>query len=121
MTISASALAWDNQGLNSLVQKMLLSDYSPEYDLPMNQLRLPPPEVPDAQNQRLRVKIKADAVIVRTLDADQIATLLRGKSGGEARSILQDVPGVAGPSPIEISPPWAPRAFRVDVAVSAPK
>src|SRR5207248_2840757 len=104
MTISASALAWDNQGLNSLVQKMLLSDYGPDYDLPMNQLRLPPPEVPDAQNQRVRVKIKADAVIVRTLDADQIATLLRGKSGGEARSILQDVPGVAGPSPIEISP-----------------
>src|SRR5204863_8860931 len=40
MGISASVVAWDNQSLNSLVQKMLLSKYGPPYDLPMSQLRL---------------------------------------------------------------------------------
>ena len=58
---------------------------------------------------------------VRTLDPEQIATQLRGKSGGEARSILQDTPGVAGPPRVDMEPAWAPRAFRVNVAVSAPK
>ena len=121
MTVAASALAWDNQTLNTLVQKALLSSYGPEYELPMSQLRLPPPEVLDAQNQRVRLKLRADAVIVRTLDPEQIATQLRGKSGGEARSILQDTPGVAGPPRVDMEPAWAPRAFRVNVAVSAPK
>jgi hypothetical protein len=124
ITASATVVAWENQGpnsLNSLVQKMMLSRFGPEYDLPLGQLRLPPPEVLDAQNQRIRVKVRADAVVVHTLDSEQIAAELRGKSGAEARSILQGLAGVAGSPRIDVSPPWAPRAFRVEVAVAAPK
>ena len=72
MTVSASIVGWDNQGLNSLVQKMLLDRYGPRYDLPMNQLRLLPPEVLNAQNGRLRVRVKADAMVVFNVDTDPV-------------------------------------------------
>jgi hypothetical protein len=124
ITASATVVAWENQGpnsLNTLVQKMMLSKFGPEYELPLDQLRLPPPEVLDGQNQRMRVRVRADAVVVHTLDSDQIASELRGRSRAEARSILQDFDGVSGPPRVEVSPPWAPRAFRVEVAVAAPK
>jgi hypothetical protein len=124
MTVAASIVAWDNEGsnsLNALVQKMLLSSFGPEYELPLSQMRLPPPEVIDSQNQRMRVRVRADALVVHTLNPDQLALALRGKSGSEARTILQGVPGLAGAPRIDINPSWAPRAFRIEVAVAAPK
>lgn len=121
MTISASALAWDNKGLNALVQQMLLSTFGPEYDLPMSQLRLQPPEVIEVQNQRLRLKVGAQALAVYTVDPESISERLRWKSSAEARSVLRDVPGLSGAPRIEISPNWVPRAYRVEVAVAIPK
>ena len=118
---TASVVAWDNQSLNNLVQKIVLAKYGPQYDLPMSQLRLPPPEVQEAQNQHMRVKVRADAIVVQTVDPGEIAGRLRGKSSAEAQSILESLPGVAGSPRIELSPPWAPWAYRVEVGVSAPK
>ena len=121
MTVSASIVGWDNQGLNSLVQKMLLDHYGPRYDLPMNQLRLLPPEVLNAQNGRMRVRVKADAMVVYNVDTDPVVSGLRGKTADEARAFLGSQPGLGGAPRIEISPSWAPRAYRIEVAVAAPK
>jgi hypothetical protein len=124
ITVSANVVAWDNEGpnsLNALVQKMLMSKYPPPYELPLSQLRLTPPEVLDSQNQRMRVRVRAEALVVHTLSPEEITSRLRGKSGSEARTILQNVPGLAGQPRIDVSPPWAPRAFRIEVAVAAPK
>jgi hypothetical protein len=121
MTVSASIVGWDNQGLNSLVQKMLLDSYGPRYDLPMNQLRLLPPEVLNAQNGRLRVRVKADAMVIYTVDTDPVVAGLRGKTADEARAFLGGQPGLGGAPLIEINPAWAPRAYRIELAVAAPK
>src|SRR5262249_27889905 len=121
MSVSASVIAWDNQGLNGLVQKMLLDRYGPRYDLPMSQLRLLPPEVLDAQNGRMRVKVKADAMVVYAVDPEPLVAGLRGQSSDEARAFLTTHPGLAGSPRIEITPSWAPRAYRVEVAVATPK
>jgi hypothetical protein len=121
MTVSASIVGWDNQGLNSLVQKMLLDLYGPRYDLPMNQLRLLPPEVLDAQNGHMRVRVKADAMVVYIVDTAPVVAGLRGKTTDEARAFLGSQPGLADAPRIEISPSWAPRAYRIEVAVTTPK
>jgi hypothetical protein len=120
MTANASAVAWENQALNALVQKMLLSSYGPDYVLPLNQLRLTPPEVLEYQEGKVRLRIRADAVVVRTVDPAPIAEALRWKSDSEARTVLGESPGLADAS-IELSPPWAPRALRVEVDVATPK
>jgi hypothetical protein len=121
MTVSASIVGWDNQGLNSLVQKMLLDRYGAHYDLPMNQLRLLPPEVLDAQNGRMRVRVKADAMVIYSVDTDPVVSGLRGKTADEARAFLGSQPGLAGAPRIEISPSWAPRAYRIELDVASPK
>jgi hypothetical protein len=124
ITVSANVVAWDNEGpnsLNALAQKMLMSKYPPQYELPLSQLRLQPPEVLDAQNQRMRVRVRAEALVVHTLSPEEITSRLRGKSGSEARTILQNVAGLSGQPRIDVTPAWAPRAFRIEVAVAAPK
>jgi hypothetical protein len=121
MILSASALAWDNQGLNALVQQMLLARYGGDYDLPMSQLRLQPPEVLGTQSQRLRLKVVAQALAVHTVDAESISEQLRWKSGAEARSVLRAIPGLSGVPRIEMTPAWMPRAYRVEVDVAVPK
>ena len=121
MGVSASAVAWDNQGMNTLVQRMILAGFGEDYQLPLNLLRLPPPEVMGVEGQRMKVRIKADALVVRSVDPNPIEDRLRGKSSAEARSVLESFPGLAGAPRVEISPAWAPRAYRIEVAVSAPK
>jgi hypothetical protein len=121
MSVAATAVVWENQAFNNLVQAMLLTRFGPQYDLPLNQLRMPPPEVVEARNQRLRLKVRADAVVVHNLTPDPIESELRGKSSREASSILQRLPGLTGSPRVEISPSWAPRAYRVEVSIASPK
>jgi len=64
---------------------------------------------------------RADALVVRSLDSGQIEDRLRGKSSAEARSLLEGLNTLAGSPRVEINPAWAPRAYRVEVTVSAPK
>lgn len=120
-TVSASVVAWDNQGLNALVQRMLLANFGPDYELPLEQLRLQPPEVVETQGQRMRLHIKADALVTRIVDAAAIASELRGRSGAEARALLQRDASLAAVPRLDIQPGWAPRAFRVEVTVVPPK
>lgn len=119
--IAAGAVAWDNQALNALVQNMILGGFGPDYQLPLTQLRLPPPEVVGTDGQKIKVRVRADALVVRLIDPSQIEDRLRGKSSAEARSVLESLTGLAGSPRVEISPAWAPRAYRVEVTVSAPK
>ena len=120
MTVSASAVGWKNQSLNELVQTMLVARFGPDFELPIEQLRLTPPEVLENQDGLMRLRIKADAMVVHKVDPGPVAEQLRWKSGSEARSLLASVPGVSG-ARVDLSPPWAPRALRVEVDVAAPK
>lgn len=121
-TYLATATGWDNQALNELVQRVVLARNGGElWRLPLSQLRLPPPNVLGAQDQKISVRMEADATLIRALDPDVIQGQLRGKSYDEAVEALRSVQGLAGPARVEVTPVWAPRAYRVDVAVAAPK
>jgi hypothetical protein len=58
---------------------------------------------------------------VRQVNAEELTEQLRWKSPTEARTILARTDGLAGAPRIDLSPEWAPRAYRVEVSVLAPK
>ncbi|MCC7103985.1 MAG: baseplate J/gp47 family protein [Chloroflexi bacterium] len=121
-TFTATALGWDNQGLNELVQKVIVARNGGDlYSLPLSQLRMPPPAVIGVQDNQIKVRLDADALLVRTIESDLIQSAVRGKSADEARDVLRTLPGLAGPARVEVVPNWAPRAYRVRVDVAAPK
>ena len=121
LALVATAVVFRNAEFNSLVQAVFLAGAGPNLDLPMSQLAVGTPQVLEVQNQRVRLKTSSEAVMVRQVDADDIADQLRGKSAAEARSLLTRLDGLAGSPRIDISPTWAPRAYRVEVAVAAPR
>jgi hypothetical protein len=44
-----------------------------------------------------------------------------GSSPQDARTYLGRLSGLAEPPSVEVTPSWAPRAFRIDVNVRGPK
>jgi hypothetical protein len=55
------------------------------------------------------------------VNGEELTEQLRWKSPAEARAILARTDGLSGAPRIELSPDWAPRAYRVEVSVLAPK
>ena len=121
LSLVATAVVFANAEFNAMVQKVFLAQAGPGFDLPMAQLAVGTPQVVRMEDQRVRLKTTSDALIVRQLNADEIAEQLRGKSSGEARSLLTRSDGLAGAPRVELSPAWAPWAYRVEVAVAAPR
>lgn len=119
LMVAATVTSFANLDLNRLAQQMMLSSAPAGYDLPMDQMRLNPPEVTEAVDQRMQLRISGSALLTRGIDVNALEQSLRGKSPTEAASILQSSPDLSGAtSQVELTPAWAPRAFRVDVALS---
>jgi len=120
--VIASAVVFSNSEFNNMVQKVFLTQAGPGYDLPISQLGVGTPEVLGVDDQtRVRIRTKSQAGLVRQVDADELVDRLRWKSPAEARAILARVDGLSGAPRIDVSPEWANRAYRVEVAVQAPK
>ena len=70
---------------------------------------------------KVRIRSRSQAGLVRQINADDLVDQLRWKTPADARAILSRVDGLSGAARIELSPDWAPRAYRVEVTVQAPK
>ncbi len=70
-----------------------------------------------------KVVLRADAsgLLQSSVDADGIRRALLGYSAQDARTYLQRLSGLAEPPTVDMTPSWAPRAFRIDVNVRGPK
>ncbi|MGE3269310.1 MAG: baseplate J/gp47 family protein [Chloroflexota bacterium] len=121
LAMVASAVVFSNAEFNGLVQKTFLSMAGPGFDLPLSQLGVGTPEVLGVDDQKVRIKTRSQAGLVRQINGDDLVEQLRWKSPTEARAILSKVDGLSGVPRIELSPDWAPRAYRVEVSVLAPK
>jgi hypothetical protein len=120
--VVASAVVFVNSDFNGMVQKTFLTQAGAGYDLPISQLGVGTPEVLGVDEQtRVRIKTHSTAGLVRQVNPDDLVEQLRWKSAADARAILSKVDGLAGAPRIDISPEWASRAYRVEVAVQAPK
>ena len=67
------------------------------------------------------LRCDASGLLQSAVDADGIKRALTGTSAQDARTYLQQLSGLAAPPSVDMSPPWAPRAFRIDVNVQGPK
>lgn len=122
LTVAATVTSFGNFDLNRLAQQMLQAAAPAGFELPMDQMRLSPPVVTEATDQRMQLRVSGGGVLVKALDTSTLAQQLRGRTPSEVAIYLQTAPDLAGAtSQVELSPAWAPRAFRVDVALAAPK
>ncbi len=115
LAVVATAVVFVNADFDALVQKIFLAGAGGGYDLPRSQLAVGVPQVLGMDDQKVRIKTSSDGTMVRQLNANAIAEQLRGKSSAEASSLLTKMDGLAGPSRVELSPSWAPWAYRVEV------
>ena len=104
-----------------MVQKTFLATAGPGFDLPISQLGVGTPEVLGVDDQQGADPSRSTAGLVRQVNAEELVEQLRWKSPAEARAILSRADGLSGAARIELSPDWAPRAYRVEVTVQAPK
>ena len=121
LTVVATATVFQNVEFNGMVQKTFLAEAGPGYDLPISQLGVGTPQFISITNQQVKLKTASAATLVRQVNPDDLAEQLRWTSVPEARSMLARHEGLAGAPRIELSPSWAPRAYRIEVAVAAPR
>ena len=119
--VVANAVVFSNADFNGMVQKTFLAMAGPGFDLPISQLGVGTPEVMGVDDQKVRIRTKSTAGLVRQVNAEELTEQLRWKTPAEARQILARSDGLSGAPRIEVSPEWAPRAYRVEVSVLAPK
>ncbi|MFN8633650.1 MAG: baseplate J/gp47 family protein [Chloroflexota bacterium] len=119
--VVASAVVFVNADFNGLVQKTFLAIAGPGFDLPISQLGVGTPEVLGVDDNKVRIRTRSKADLVRQVNGDELVGQLRWKSPAEARNVLSRVDGLSGVQKIELTPDWALRAYRVEVTVQAPK
>jgi hypothetical protein len=120
-TVVATATVFKNVDYNGLIQQHFLAQAGQGFDLPISQLGIGTPEVMNVDEGRVRLKSKSQATLVKHVDTEQVEEAIRWKTISEARAALARVDGLTGNPRIELSPEWAPRAYRVEVSVVAPK
>jgi hypothetical protein len=119
LMVAATVTSFSNNELNRLAQQMLIAAGPPGYDLPLDQVGLAPPIVTEAADQHMQLRIVGEGLMVRNVDISGVANALRGKSHRDATSYLGSSADLAGAtSRVELTPSWAPVAFRVDVALA---
>jgi hypothetical protein len=121
LAMVASAVVFVNSDFNGLVQKTFLATAGAGFDLPISQLGVGTPEVLGVDDNKVRIRTRSTAGLVKQVNGEEIVEKLRWKSPAEARAVLSRTDGLSGAPRIEISPDWALRAYRVEVSVQAPK
>lgn len=119
--VVASAVVFINNDFNTLVQQTFLATAGAGFTLPFSQLGVGTPEVMGVDDNKVRIRTKSEAKLVKQVNGEELVDRLRWKSPAEARAILSRTEGLSGAPRVEISPDWALRAYRVEVAVQAPK
>lgn len=121
MTVTATATAFDNLGFNELAGQILARSAGRQARL-RDDPELGVPAVIDTQGPVVRLRVRVEGIATQPLNEDQIAQDLRGSTLEEARVYVQQLTsGLAQPPQVEMSPSWAPRAFRVSVEVVTPQ
>ncbi len=120
LSATASATVFQNLAYNELVGRMLAASAGADARL-SGAPTLAVPTVEGVDGQRVKLRTQASGVVVREIDRDGLLQALRGKTAQEARSYLGRLGGLAQAPQVEVSPGWAPRAFRVELQVQGPK
>ena len=120
MTASVTATVFGNDAFNDLVGKVLERSAGPDSRLGAP-AKVDTPGVLKVEGHKVQLRSQASGILERAVDTDAIRRALTGSTLQDARTYLSRLSGLAEPPLVEISPSWAPRAFRIDVNVRGPK
>ncbi len=120
LTASVSATAFQNRAYNDLVNQVLESSGGAESRLGAP-AQIEVPGVLKVDGHKVSLRTQATGVLESALDAKGVGDALRGSTPQDARAYLARLSGLAEPPAVEMTPVWAPRAFRIDVVVRGPK
>jgi YD repeat-containing protein len=120
LTATVTGTVFANLAYNDLVGKVLERNAGPTLQLGAP-VKVDTPGILKVDGHKLVLRCDASGLLQSAVDADGIKRALTGTSAQDARTYLQSLSGLAAPPSVELTPPWAPRAFRIDVNVQGPK
>jgi baseplate J-like protein len=120
LTATVSGTIFQNLAYNDLVGKVLERGAGPDLQLGAP-VKVETPGVLKVDGHKVVLRCDASGLLQSAVDADGIKRALLGFSAQDARAYLQRLSGLAEPPSVEMTPSWAPRAFRIDVNVRGPK
>jgi hypothetical protein len=118
--VTVSGTAFDNLAFNDLVGRVLESSGGPDLYL-VGSPKVGVPTVVKVDGQKVVLRTQAQGTLQREINAQRISEALRGTTAQDARAYLGRLGGLAEPPLVDLTPAWAPRAFRIDVNVRGPK
>jgi hypothetical protein len=120
LTGTASGTVFENLAYNDLVGKVLERGAGPNLQLGAP-AKVETPGVLKIDGHKVILRCDASGLLQSIVDADSVRRALTGTSAQDARTYLSRLSGLAEAPTIDMTPTWAPRAFRVDVNVRGPK
>jgi hypothetical protein len=120
LTATVTGTVFQNLAYNDLVGKVLERDAGPDLRLG-GPATVQTPGVLRVDGRKVVLRCDATGLLQGSVDADGIRQALTGSSAQDARTYLARLSGLAEPPSVDVVPPWAPRAFRIDVNVRGPK
>jgi hypothetical protein len=120
MTAVVSGTVFGNLAYNDLVGKVLERGAGSELQLGAP-AKVETPGVLKVDGHKIVLRADASGLLQSAVDADGIRRALLGYSAQDARAYLRSLSGLAEPPTVDMTPTWAPRAFRIDVTVRGPK
>jgi hypothetical protein len=115
-----SGTVFQNLAYNDLVGKVLERDAGSDLQLGAP-VKVDTPGVLKVEGHKVVLRADASGLLQSSVDAEGIRRALLGYSAQDARAYLQRLSGLAEPPTVDMTPSWAPRAFRIDVNVRGPK
>ncbi len=113
--VSASAMAFANKDLNSVVESQWKKSTPKRYEPLPGNLALSAPQLQKVGPRTATLTVKATGQVVPVVKVDNLAQSLRGSSVSDARSKLGNIGSGFSVQGIKIWPRWAPRAYRIEV------
>lgn len=120
LSVTVSGTAFQNLAFNDLVGHMLETGSGTDLYL-TGAPKVGVPSVLKVDARKVMLRTEVAGVLERQLNPQLIGEALRGSTVQDARAYLGRLTGLAEPPVVELSPSWAPRAFRIDVNVRGAK
>jgi len=120
MSAPVSATVFQNRAYNDLVNQVLERSAGSDSRLGAP-AQLEVPGVLKVDGHKVTLRAQASGVLESAIDTRGLGDALRGSTPQDARAYLARLSGLAEPPAVDMTPNWAPRAFRIDVVVRGPK
>ncbi len=118
----ASTVAFSGATVHQAVTEMLLAQASGPRELDIASLEVTPLEAVEWDSEMVTFRVRGRARLVAPVRLEAVRDAVRGRSLSEAEARLAQIPYMARPALIEVSPPWlgsvSAQDWRISVRVN---